>query len=63
MSIAQIHHSRLNVVSVSNPFALLNIDRVASKVNRVEQTVSAISEVFYGDNESPAFFSGKCEPG
>ncbi len=63
MRIAQIRHSRLDVVSVSNPFELLNIDRVASKANCVGQTVSAVSEVFYGDNETPAFFPGKGELG
>lgn len=63
MRIAQIRHSRLDVVSVSNPFELLNIDRVASKANRAGQNVSAVSEVFYGDNESAVVFDGSVSRG
>lgn len=43
MRIAQIHHSRLDVVSV----LILNVDRVASKADHVGQSVSTTSEAFF----------------
>lgn len=52
MSIALIYHSRLDVVSASNILELLSMHCVTSEVYGVGQTVSAMSDVFTGDDES-----------